>query len=149
MSIGPRSTDTKTAWCGSALRKVRREQTNLEPVFYVYLPVSSGRIMASVRRAAVQTVIAIAGVTALAFAQAPAPPKPFAAAAPPSAESVKKAEQILADARKALAGDKFDAVKTIVASGRTKRVRGNNLVPIEFEIFFELPAKYVRVDEFP
>jgi len=105
--------------------------------------------MASVRRAAAQTVIAIAGVTALAFAQAPAPPKPFAAAAPPSAESVKKAEQTLADARKALGGDKFDAVKTIVASGRTKRVRGNNLVPIEFEIFFELPAKYVRVDEFP
>jgi hypothetical protein len=28
-------------------------------------------------------------------------------------------------------------------------VRGNNLVPIEFEILIELPAKYVRVDEFP
>ena len=40
-------------------------------------------------------------------------------------------------------------LKTLVASGRTKRVRGNNLVPIEFEILIELPAKYVRVDEFP
>ena len=28
-------------------------------------------------------------------------------------------------------------------------MRGNNLVPIEFEILIELPAKYVRVDEFP
>jgi hypothetical protein len=28
-------------------------------------------------------------------------------------------------------------------------VRGNNLVPIEFEILIELPDKYVRVDEFP
>ena len=41
------------------------------------------------------------------------------------------------------------SVKTLVASGRTKRTGGNNLVPIEFEILFEPPAKYVRVDEFP
>jgi hypothetical protein len=40
-------------------------------------------------------------------------------------------------------------VKTIVATGRTKRVRGNNLVPIEFEIAVELPDKYLRKDEFP
>ena len=39
--------------------------------------------------------------------------------------------------------------KSLTASGRTKRVRGNNLVPIEFEILLELPSKYVRVDEFP
>ena len=36
-----------------------------------------------------------------------------------------------------------------MASGRTRRIRGNNLVPIEFEISIELPDKYVRVDEFP
>ena len=75
-------------------------------------------------------------------------PKPQPAAAP-SAESVKKAEQVLADARKALGGDKLAEIKTIAATGRTKRIRGNNLVPIEFEILIEPPAKYVRIDEFP
>jgi hypothetical protein len=60
-----------------------------------------------------------------------------------------KSVQILADARTALGGAKLDQVKTIVATGRTKRVRGNNLVPIEFEIAMELPDKYLRKDEFP
>lgn len=67
----------------------------------------------------------------------------------PGADAVAKAEAVLADARKALGGDKLAAIKTLVASGRTRRVRGNNLVPIEFEIAIELPDKYVRVDEFP
>jgi hypothetical protein len=40
-------------------------------------------------------------------------------------------------------------VKTFVASGRTRQVRGDNLVPIEFEISCELPDKYVRKDEIP
>ena len=40
-------------------------------------------------------------------------------------------------------------MKTIVATGRTQQVRGNNLVPIEFEIDIELPDKYVRQDEIP
>jgi hypothetical protein len=62
---------------------------------------------------------------------------------------VKKAEQVLAEARKALGGDKLETLKSLAASGRTKRVRGNNLVPIEFEILIELPSKYVRIDEFP
>ena len=79
--------------------------------------------------------------------QAPPPgPKPPAA---PSPESVQKAGQALADVRKALGGDKLAALKTLVASGQTRRIRGNNLVPIEFEISIELPDKYVRVDEFP
>jgi hypothetical protein len=56
---------------------------------------------------------------------------------------------VLAEARKALGGDKLASLKTLSASGRTRRVRGNNLVPIEFEILVELPDKYVRVDEFP
>lgn len=68
---------------------------------------------------------------------------------PPSPESIAKAEQVLAEARKALGGDKLAAIKTVVASGRTRRVRGNNLVPIEFELFMELPDKYLRADEFP
>lgn len=73
---------------------------------------------------------------ALAVAQAPSP----APAAPPA----------LAAAREALGGEKkLAAVKTFTASGRTRQVRGNNLVPIEFEIACELPDKYVRRDEIP
>ena len=106
--------------------------------------------MASACRAAFAVLIAIVGATTIAWTQAPVPaPNPQAPAAAPSAESVKRAEQVLADARKALGGDKLAELKTLVASGRTKRVRGNNLVPIEFEILIELPAKYVRVDELP
>ena len=90
----------------------------------------------------------VVGASVVALAQAPPMPQPQPAAPPPpSAESVKKAEQVLVEARKALGG--LDSVKTLVASGRTKRIRGNNLVPIEFEIFFEPPSKYVRADEFP
>ena len=57
---------------------------------------------------------------------------------------------MLAAAREALGGEKkLAAVKTIVATGRTRQVRGDNLVPIEFEIAIELPDKYVRKDEIP
>jgi hypothetical protein len=48
-----------------------------------------------------------------------------------------------------MGGEKATGVRTIVASGRTRRVRGENLVPIEFEINIELPDKYVRKDEVP
>jgi hypothetical protein len=92
-------------------------------------------------------VIAIVGATTIAPTQGP-PPAPKAAAAP-SPESVQKAGQAVAEVRKALGGDKLAALKTLVASGQTRRIRGNNLVPIEFEISIELPDKYVRVDEFP
>jgi hypothetical protein len=102
--------------------------------------------MASACRAAFAAVIAIVGASTLALTQAPPAAKPPAA---PSAESVQKAEQALADVRNALGGDKLGALKTLVASGRTRRIRGNNLVPIEFEISIELPNKYVRVDEVP
>src|SRR2546421_1847243 len=61
-----------------------------------------------------------------------------------------QAARVLADARKALGGDaKLSAIKTIVATGRTKRISGDNLVPVEFEIDIELPDKYVRKDEVP
>src|SRR5579872_1672864 len=57
---------------------------------------------------------------------------------------------VLAAARTALGGEaKLTGVKTFVATGRTRQLRGNNLVPIEFEINCELPDKYVRKDEFP
>src|SRR3954466_15751669 len=57
---------------------------------------------------------------------------------------------ILAAAREALGGEKrLNGVKNFVATGRTRQVRGDNLVPIEFEIAVELPDKYVRKDEIP
>ncbi len=80
-------------------------------------------------------------------AQAPGP-KPMQAAAPTQA-SIDRANQILAEARKAMGGEKLADVKTVLATGRTRRVRGDNLVPIEFEIAIELPDKYVRKDEVP
>lgn len=60
------------------------------------------------------------------------------------------ASSILAAAREALGGEKkLSEVKSFVATGRTRQVRGNNLVPIEFEILCELPDKYLRKDEIP
>lgn len=57
---------------------------------------------------------------------------------------------VLAAAREALGGDaRLSAVKTFTLSGRTRQVRGNNLVPIEFEINCELPDRCVRHDEIP
>ena len=56
---------------------------------------------------------------------------------------------MLSATRAALGGEKLAAITTLVATGQTKRVRGNNLVPIEFEINLELPGKYIRRDESP
>ena len=57
---------------------------------------------------------------------------------------------VLAAAREAMGGEKrLTGVKTFVATGRTQQVRGDNLVPIEFELFAELPDKYLRKDEVP
>ncbi len=62
----------------------------------------------------------------------------------------RTAESVMAAARAALGGDaKIAGVKTFIATGRTRQVRGENLVPIEFEIQAELPDKYSRRDEFP
>lgn len=63
---------------------------------------------------------------------------------------VRDAATVLAEAREALGGEKrLSAVKNFVVTGRTRQVRGDNLVPIEFEIAVELPDKYVRKDEIP
>src|SRR5207249_5051678 len=60
------------------------------------------------------------------------------------------AARVISSAREALGGEKkLSAIKTFTATGRTRQVRGNNLVPIEFEINCELPDKFVRTDEFP
>lgn len=62
----------------------------------------------------------------------------------------RTAESVLAAARTALGGDaRISGVKTFIATGRTRQVRGENLIPIEFEIQAELPDKYSRHDEFP
>jgi hypothetical protein len=71
-------------------------------------------------------------------------------ASSPAQAPAKDANAILAQAREALGGEKrLSAVKNFVATGRTRQVRGDNLVPIEFEITVELPDKYVRKDEIP
>jgi hypothetical protein len=68
----------------------------------------------------------------------------------PGLAQARTADSVLAAARAALGGDaKIGAVKTFIANGRTRQVRGENLVPIEFEIQAELPDKYSRRDEFP
>jgi hypothetical protein len=57
---------------------------------------------------------------------------------------------VLSASRAALGGEKrIGAIKTIVASGATQQLQGENLVPILFEINIELPDKYVRTDEIP
>lgn len=79
----------------------------------------------------------LAGV--VAFAQAPELPATSGEAA-----------VVLTGARDALGGEKrITAIKTLVASGHTRQLQGDNLVPIEFEISIELPDKYVRTDEIP
>jgi hypothetical protein len=94
-------------------------------------------------------VLAVCGLAVAAPAQqqpqgrGAAPPPPLAPAA------IERANGILADTRKAMGGDKLTALRTLVTTGRTRRVRGDNLVPIEFEINVELPDKYVRKDEVP
>lgn len=67
---------------------------------------------------------------------------------PLTPQAIERAQTILVETRKAL-GDKFPSMTSLVASGQTRRIRGDNLVPIEFEINIELPDKYVRKDEIP
>ncbi len=75
---------------------------------------------------------------------------PQATTAQAPASPGKDPAPILAAARQALGGEKkLTAVKSFSATGRTRQVRGDNLVPIEFEIFVELPDKYLRKDEIP
>jgi hypothetical protein len=60
------------------------------------------------------------------------------------------ADRVMNEARAAIGGEsRLAAMRTFIATGRTQQIRGDNLVPIEFEIQAELPDKYVRRDEFP
>jgi hypothetical protein len=73
-----------------------------------------------------------------------------AAQTPPAPVTSGEAAVVLNAAREALGGEKrISAIKTIVASGATRQLQGDNLVPILFEISIELPDKYVRTDEIP
>ena len=64
----------------------------------------------------------------------------FLAQPAPGAAQVKTPDAVIASARAALGGEaKIASVKTFIATGRTRQVRGENLVPIEFEIQVELP----------
>src|SRR5439155_15648015 len=91
--------------------------------------------------------IAFSWIAACVLVMAQAPP---AQPVKPTGTAAAAAEATLAATRAALGGEKkLAAVKTIVATGRTRQVRGENLVPIEFEIAMELPDKYVRKDEIP
>ena len=66
------------------------------------------------------------------------------------AAQVDQATAVLAAARIAMGGEqKLAAIKTLVITGRTRQLRGDNVVPIEFETNIEFPSKYVRKDESP
>jgi hypothetical protein len=55
------------------------------------------------------------------------------------------AQAVVAAAREALGGEqRLSAITSFTATGRTRQLRGNNLVPIEFEINCELPDKFGR-----
>lgn len=80
----------------------------------------------------------------------PLVPALVAAAAAALLGQTPDAAQVISSAREALGGEKkLSAIRTVTATGRTRQVRGNNLVPIEFEINCELPDKFVRKDEIP
>jgi hypothetical protein len=75
--------------------------------------------------------------------------RPFAQGGQAAAPD-ERAAKVLADARAALGGEtNLAAVRSFTTTGRTQRVQGDNLVPIEFEILVELPDKYLRKDEIP
>ena len=72
----------------------------------------------------------------------------FATAQIPASD--ERAAKVLADARTALGGEaKLSSVTSVTTTGRTRRVQGDNLVPIEFEMLVELPDEYLRLDEIP
>ena len=116
----------------------------MRPIFQALVGRTAGLVLA------LTAVAALAAQTPAQPAQGAPPTGPGPAAAPaPSPAAVERAAQILAETRKALGGPALDAVTSVVATGRTRRVRGDNLVPIEFEISIQLPDKYARKDESP
>jgi hypothetical protein len=92
---------------------------------------------------------ALTGFLAVTWAGLPSV-RNHSALAAQAGDTSGEAAAILSAAREALGGEKrISAVKTVVLSGRTSQLQGDNLVPIEIEISIELPDKYVRTDEIP
>jgi len=78
------------------------------------------------KRTSLVVAVVVMGMQALAMAQ------------------TKDVNQVLADARKALGGDKLSSVKTLGGLGRTLRTNAaGNTMESEFELSMELPDKYL------
>ena len=92
----------------------------------------------------------------LALAQAPAsqaaqPSAPAAAPVPASAPAPSDAKslEVLAEVRKAIGGDaKIAALKTARFAGTYRRVMGEQDVTGDLELYFGLPDKFQRVEQF-
>ena len=101
-------------------------------------------------RERVRLMLGLAAVVMLTFAPRAAVAAGTGVVQTGRGDAADRAARVLAAAREALGGDaRLAGVKSFDATGRTRQVRGENLVPIEFQVFCELPAKYVRVDEIP
>ena len=99
-------------------------------------------------------------VPSLAVAQAPAPqaatpsapaaaPAPAAASAAAPAPSDAKSLEVLAEVRKAIGGDaKIAALKTASFEGTYRRVMGEQDMTGDLELYFALPDKFQRVEQF-
>ena len=93
--------------------------------------------------------LAFAGILACLICSV-ATPRAQTANRGPAGSAPLTAQAVVAAARDALGGEqRLSAVTSFIATGRTRQIRGNNLVPIEFEINCELPDKFVRKDEIP
>jgi hypothetical protein len=93
-----------------------------------------GELVGVVRSLVASIVVGFVPLGSAALAQAPA----------------GDAQAVMSAARDALGGAaKIAAVHTLTATGRTRQLRGDSLVPIEFELALQLPDKYVRRDEVP
>jgi hypothetical protein len=114
-----------------------------------YIVIYRSGVLMQPRSTWVMGAILVMATSVAAQQPAATPPPGRGAAPPPSPQAIERAGQILADARKAMGGEKLTAIQSIIVTGRTQRVRGNNLVPIEFEMAIEVPDKFVRKDEVP
>ena len=122
---------------------MNRSRLALSCAAILMLTIGSGAAMA-------QAPPASAGKPDTSGAQpAPAAGRGAAPLAPLTPAAIEKAGPILTAAQQALGGDALAQLKSLSAKGQTRRLRGNNLVPILFEMDVELPDKYVRRDESP
>ena len=140
-----RTTPESVQLQGGPMRQIRSGTATFEgrvgPIVRHGTCLGGWRLMSEIAGAAVMTYRSKVCVYALAFVWAQMLPNaleqlPPASApqAPASPASVERAAKVLAEARQAMGGAKLEAITSILTTGRTRRVRGENLVPIEFEI---------------